>query len=764
MFNRRAVPAVALLLFTTACASQAQKPKPVPPACVDVLTQRYNVDRTGHNPLETVLTPGNVNTKTFGKLFDLEVDGQIYSQPLIVSGIDAGGKRRNTVLVATMSNTLYLFDADTGERIWSRNYGFPVLTPNAVWNGGGYYQDITPAVGILSTPVVDRETETIYFTSFQWDPRTSITTATHWLHAVDLIDLSNKFGGPVSIQGEVTASPGPVHAGHADMAPPPGTLEFDGSQQLQRPSLLLDRGRIVLGFGSHGDQSPYQGWIFTYAARDLQQPPLIWNSIAGGASETWDQAGIWQSGVGITSDGEGGYLLATGNGDFHPAYHHFADSVVRLVPKDGALTVADYFTPCDQQSLSSQDLDLGSGGVLRIPGTDLLVAGGKGGTVYVLDKNNLGKYHAPDDFFTSSCVNPNIPQEFLNNCANPPENSVQPTSTPCTSQIANYSLHHIHGTPVVWRSALHGLVLYVWRENDVVRGFAFDEQTKKFIIPPCTPAGSDWNAGPQPSPATVHLGMTGGMLTISSNQGKDGILWAVTPINNDANQKVVPGILRAYDADDLRKELWNSFQVRGRDDFGNYAKFTPPVVANGKVYLPTFSNHLSVYGLNPPPAANPVNLVRNGSFEEGAVGWTASGASPLFQVNGRYPYLNESQGTLCPTSQYDVTLSQDVVLPQAGRYRLTAYAGTNILPGNVVPSGQLGAVLVGVEVDGASPVVLRAPVMPGSGYQRHTLTFEAPAGATARVWFYAPKTQDIPNFGNQPDLFVMLDSIELVAD
>ena len=754
--------ALAFLGLPSAGIGASKKaPQPPPVTGIDVLTQRYDTDRTGHNPRETFLTPQNVNRQTFGKLFDLEVEGQIYAQPLIVSGVTIGGKSRNVVLVATQRNNLYLFDADTGEKLWSRNFGFPVLTPNAVWNGGGYYQDITPEVGILSTPVIDRETKTIYFIDFQWDPRTPITTAAHWLYAVDLIDLSEKFGGPVLIQGQVTPLLGPVHGGHASMMPSPQPLEFDPSQHLQRPSLLLDHGRIVAGFGSHADQQPYQGWVFSYDARDLTKAPLIWNSVAGGAPETWDQAGIWQSGTGFTSDGEGGFYLATGNGEFHAAFHHYADSVVRLSAKTGALEAADYFTPCNQRSLSSQDLDLGSGGVLRIPGTKFLVAGGKGGMIYLLDKDNLGKYQPPADSFSDDCINRNIPQQFEGGCQLQDE-PAKPTSTPCTSQIASYSLHHIHGTPVIWGSATHGRVLYVWRENDVLRGFQFNEQTQRFDVPPCTPPGSDWNVGKQPSPATLHQGMTGGMLTISSNQGKNGILWAVTPINNDANQKVVPGILRAYDADDLRKELWTSFEVRDRDDFGNFAKFTPPIIANGKVYLPTFSNHLSVYGLNPaPPKPRSANLIQNGSFEDGTAHWTASSPDPQFQVNHRYPYLNESQGVLCPTDDLDVKLEQAVVLPQTGTYRLTAYAGTNILPANVISSSRFGAVLVGVEVAGNPPVTRQAPVTTVSGYQRYTVTFDAPAGATATVWFYVPKVQTIPNFGNQPDCFMMLDGIEL---
>lgn len=773
-----------------------------PVTVTEVLTQHNDNDRTGHNPNETVLTPETVNKDNFGKLFDLEVDGLIYAQPLVVSGVTVAGKNRNLLLTVTQHNSLYCFDADTGEKLWSRNFTpngmTTVPTPNQWWNQpGGFYRDLTPEVGINSTPVVDRETNTIYLSHITWDQSVNPPKVTHWLRAVDLVTKQDKFGSPIAVTGSVPLRGQdaiPIMSRHGLAA----TLEFVPGNHLQRPALLLSNGRVLLGYGGHFDSKPFQGWVFSYNSRQLTQTPLIWGSTAGGQTQSAPgyEGGIWQAGMGLTTDQDGSVFLMTGNGDFSQSMKLYADSLVRLSDKSGSLQAEDSFTPCNQSCLEQSDADLGSSGVLHIPGTDFIVGGGKQARLYLLDRKKLGGYsplnHSIDcsnkqDF---NCANSNVLQEIQVGCNVAPAAS-QAIDTPCSLAHVHDDLnetHHIHGSPVFWRSANRGAVLYVWAENDVLRAIPFDEIQKRFVSAnktPITVAGcgdptknpmDPWTTSLAKSPgyfaadkpnqfAQLHQGMTGGMLSISSNQGRGGIVWAVTPTNNDANQKVVPGILRAYDADNLKRELWNSYQVRERDDFGNFAKHMPPTVANGKVYLATFSKHLSVYGLKPKPVpVASVNLIQNGGFEQPSqAGWTATGETT---INHAYPYYDSNQGAICPTQFNDGSWSQTVTVPEAGTYTLTAYCATNILPGNIIPPSNLITPTLSVTANGKAAPGSPAKIAPYLGYQKQTIVFSAIKGSRVTVTFYAPKVQPISNFttspGSQPPSYALIDAVTLV--
>ena len=452
----------AALLFTWTDRSNSQ-PQTARSGGVDVLTQHNDNDRTGHNSNETILTPDTVNQEGFGKLFDLEVDGLIYAQPLVVSGIQLAGKTRNIVLVVTQRNSLYCFDADTGEKLWARNFGPPVPTPNRDWNNqGGFYRDLTPEVGIISTPVIDRGANTIYLTHMTWSALTSPPAALHWLRAIDLITHQDKFGSPAQVRGEVA-----IRNQHALPVTPrhhlAGTLAFDPGQHLQRPALLLSQGRVALSFGGHADKPPFQGWVFSYNARQLkQEPPLIWGSTAGGSPTiaAGNEGGIWQAGMGLTTDQQGNIFLMTGNGEFSESLAQFGDSVVKLARVGGELQAVDYFTPCNQVLLEQSDADLGSSGVLHLPGTNLIVGGGKQARLYLLDTRNLGKFAG--DSWDFNCANPNVRQEFQVGCDVAPAATLAP-DTPCDEPVSHNraQTHHIHGSPVYWRSATRGPVIYV---------------------------------------------------------------------------------------------------------------------------------------------------------------------------------------------------------------------------------------------------------------------------------------------------------------
>lgn len=716
-------------------------------APVDVLTQHNDVDRSGHNGQETALTPIAVK-KSFGKLFDAEVDAQVYAQPLVVSGLLVSGRPTNVLIVATAADTIYLFDADSGRLLWTKNYGPAARTPSEFWpsNMGRWtpYRDMTPQIGIVSTPVVDRATNTLYFTTYTETPpqRANLPpNFTEWVHAVDLVSHAEKFGGPVAVAGEVRAEathettmsmadrrPGDKRTYHA-RGGATSFVRFHARIQMQRPGLLLVNGRLVMGFASHGDFDDYHGWIFSYDATDFRKPPAVWNSTPDLQSPERGEpvrGGIWQSGMGLTTDDNGYVYLMTGNGDFDQT-ENFGDTVIKLKITGDTIERVDTFTPCDQSYLSDFDLDLGSSGVMHPPGSKYIIGGGKQGALYVLDTADLGGFN-PSNGGAASCA--------TQDCTNRIHQQVQVSCPQVTGDTG-----HIHGSPVYWESGVRGPAIYVWCENDHLRALTWDKA--KSLLSPTTCDTAEWPAwavSQQVSPATLNSGMTGGMLSISSNGGKDGIVWATTPYNNDANQFISPGILYAFDANDLSSTLWNSYQQLARDDFGNFSKFTPPTVANGKVYVPTFSRRVSVYGLNPPPPPPPVaNLLVNGSFEgeHPSKGWTLTAGATVttagYPLNG-YPYYGTNSAELIAATA-EQSISQTVTAPATGNYELSAYCLTSLLEQYVDP-GSAGAIL-SVTVAGGAP--LRQLVESYAGYLLYTIQFAAKAGDSLVVSYSAPQ-------------------------
>jgi len=731
---------LALLLALPLCAQK-----------VDVLTQHNDFDRTGHNPRESVLTPAAVK-KSFGRLFDVPVDAQVYAQPLIVTGLTLNGKSRNVLIVATMNNTVYEVDADTGEMLWSKNYGPAASTPNGFWPALARwgYRDVSPLVGIVSTPVVDRQTNTLYFTPYTENPsvtRDWPSVFQQWVRAIDLVTHADKMGSPVEVKASITLENGESaadsklpHAAnmphlHARTGASP-LVAFDPLLQMQRPGLLLAKGRLVLGFGSHGDFGDYHGWVFSYDASNLQAPPGVWNSTLDlHADRGTVRGGIWQAGMGLTTDAGGNVYLLTGNGDYDTDDLNFGDSAIKLSLNGDSIDRASTFTPCDQQALDNVDIDLGSSGLLHPPGSQYVIGGGKEGVLYVLDTANLGGQNTSQGT-DIGCINPQIPQQVQVSC---PSDEVDP---PEQCGAGRNDTGHIHGSPIYFESKKNGPTIYVWCEDDHLRALTWNGSR----LAPTSCLTDDWPAwaiSVEISPASLQHGMTGGMLSVSSNAGGSGIVWATTPTNNNANQQIVPGILYAYDADNLPNQLWNSYQNRDRDDFGNYAKFTPPTVANGKVYVPTFSNHVSVYGLNPSPAPAPgTNLIVNGDFENGSTGWTFSSGAGA--VTPCYAYYGSGAAVLTVNKSGPVKLTQSLSAPANGEYHLTAYALTTFVQ-QFLPPNTAGGTL-GVDVD--STTVGTQAVSSYTGYLNYAIDFSANAGQSITVWYSAP-----PMPANYPSAF-----------
>jgi hypothetical protein len=512
---------------------------------VGVLTQHNDNNRTGANLNETVLNTSNVNANQFGKLFSRSVDGQIYAQPLCVPNVSIPNQgTHNVVYVATMHNGVYAFDADDPEAsapLWRVNLG-----PSVPWQDTAtLYPDINSEVGITSTPVIDVPSKTLYLVAKTKENNSYIQR----LHALDIATGMEKPGSPVLIQASLTGS------GDGSLN---GTISLDPLKQLNRPGLLLLDDVVYIAFGSHGDVDPYHGWVLGYSATTLQQVT------AYNTTRTGTRAGIWQGGQGLAADASGHIYLMTGNGtfDYNTGGANLGNSFVKLATP-GGLSVVDWFTPHNQDYLNEYDLDLGSTGPVLLPGTSLLLGGGKEGVLYLLDARNMGHFQVGSDS--------QIVQSFK-----------------VTTGL-------IYGSPVYWNSPDHGPLVYIWGENDSLKAFQLVNGRLQ-----TTPLAT--------STMTLPNGRPGGMLSLSANGNTagSGIVWASHPLNASAHHATVAGILRAFDASDVSKELWNSKQDPICNDSGSFAKFCPPTVANGKVYLATFSNQLVVYGLRngaPPPTS-----------------------------------------------------------------------------------------------------------------------------------------------------------------
>jgi hypothetical protein len=527
------------------------------PPPIAILTQHNDNNRSGENPSEGLLNVGNVNTNTFGLLYSRAVDDQIYAQPLIATNITIPGQGvHNLVLVATVNDSVYAFDADdptVTAPYWQTNFtgtfgGTTVVaTRNTDMSGAcnGNYRDFSGACGIVGTPVIDPATRIMYFVVRTTEPAT--TSFVQTLYALDVATGTNRIS-PVDISGSF------------------GSVSFDPQLNNQRPALTLANGRIFIGWSSHCDWGAYHGWIMSYDAATLTQLAVYCDTPTGG------QGGIWMSGQGPAADSSGNIYISTGNGTVDTSGTvNRAMSFLKLNGVD--LSVLSWFTPGNYVYLNGGDYDLGSGGLLLIPGTALAVGGGKSGSsvpsnLYIVNRDNMGG-------LSQSTVDTNIVQYI----------PVTPTGL---------GFNHIHGAPVWW-DASSGSYAYIWGESDHLHQYKFDKVNGVFITPAVALS---------PTPAWVN-GMTGGMLAISANNTNagTGILWASHQFTGDANQAVRPGILHAYDAQNVANELWNSEQFSARDSVGSYAKFVPPTVARGKVYLATFSNRLNVYGLFPSSGA-----------------------------------------------------------------------------------------------------------------------------------------------------------------
>jgi hypothetical protein len=682
------LPLAAALLF---CASVVH-------AGVDVPMHHNDANHTGANLAETQLTPSNVNSAQFGKLWDYEVDSEVYAQPLIVQNVTIPGLgTHDVVIVATMNNTVYAFDADNNlganvQPLWQTNFNDPAagIVPPRTANLFGSSTNIDPLtpVGIVSTPVIDLTTNTIYVVS-----RTVQNGIYGYqLHALDLTTGADRTGSPVSISASVPGT------GYDAVN---GVETFNPQQQLQRDALGLVNNQVVIAWGSQADIDPYHGWVMTYNETTLQQTGVFMTTPTG------SEGGVWQSGDGPSIDANGYMYYAVGNGTFD-GVTNFGESIIKFNVSNG-IAVQSFFAPYNYLTLSQQDLDLGVSGPLLIPGTTLLLNGSKTGDLYLLNTGNLGG-EVPG--------NTQIPQTFT------------------------AAAGHIHGSPVYYPYSASGPLIYIWSESDTLKAFSFNGATLG-----TTPVTTSSFAAPP--------GMPGGVMSISANgsEAGTGIVWASIPLNADAESAVVSGVLRAFDASNLSSELYDTQQNATRDSIGLYSKYTPPTVANGKVYMATFSNKLRVYGLLASQAPGPQGSLTGSSStatatvnltSAGTSDWAdwpgyvhkATGGSQISDLQSLYPpyasltYTND-QRTFTWTDGTPTTAGSSTagvyVTGWAGGYQISAPADTNprtltVYVGGYASAGHLRAYLS----DGsAEDFIATTATNTGSYYIAYTLTYTA---------------------------------------
>lgn len=539
------------------------------PVGVNVLTQHNDIARSGINDKEHELTVANVGSASFGKLFARTVDDQIYSQPLIVSGVDVPGKGlRNVVYVVTVAGTVYAFDADAAaesEPLWQKNLvpygGRPTLNTDmnagGVKNGAcaGNYVDFSGNMAIASTPVIDQATGTLYTVARSVENGEQKQR----FHALDIRDGSARTGSPLLVEADV--------AGTGDGSEN-GRVKFQALYENQRLALLLLNGIVYVGWSGQCDWGPYHGWLMGYDAKTLARV-VTYNVTPDGQA-----GGVWQSGQGPASDGTSLYLL-TGNGsvgvkDDPRSTKNRSHSFVKLSREQDTLKIDTWFTPYNWDYLNYADLDLGSAGMTFVPGTRLAIAGGKGSRMYVVDRDKMG------GLADSKTADDNIVQSWDVNLP-----------------------YHIHGSPLFWGVPKGGR-LYVWAEEDRLKAYPYlgEKYEPGSTVFDVANVESSLVQAPHQGIFDKKL-MPGGVLSLSANGSTPGtgIIWASHQASGDANNEVRPGILRALDAEDISHELWNSQTKPEQDDCGKYAKFAAPTVANGKVYLSSFSNQLCVYGV-----------------------------------------------------------------------------------------------------------------------------------------------------------------------
>jgi ribonuclease HI len=574
-------------------------------AQVNVLTWRYDNTHQGQNTQETSLTPANVNTNTFGKLFSHTVDGQVYAQPLYVANLTVNGATHNVIFVADEHDSVYAFDADSNGGansgpLWqasmiSTAHGAAsgaTTVPTADVQGG--VGDINPEIGISATPVIDLTTNTLFVVAKSKENSNYVQR----LHALNILTGNEQSGSPVAISASVPGN------GNGSSG---GTLNFSTLWQHNRVALGLFNGNIYIAFGSHGDDGPWHGWVLVYNETTLKQTAAICTSPNG------DGDGIWGAGAGLPIDtvtANGRAFLVTGNGDmttYPPLTNNvdYGESILRYDLTNGGFAISDAFTDFNQAALSGADLDQGSGGILLLPdqpGTypHLLLQVGKEGRILILNRDNLGGY--------------------VGSNAGSNTNAVQDITGALGSDSGLWS------TPAYWNGNV-----YMWAESDALKMFPI---TNGVLAKKATAQSSATSNFPGATPV------------VSSNGTQNGIVWALM---TDLYLSNGSSVLYAFNATNVAQELYDSNQNFSRDNPGTAIKFTVPVITNGKVYVGA-GGQVDVYGLlnaeqqAPAPVIAPTGGTYSGA-QQVTITDTVSGAAIYYTTDGSTPTASSTKYT-----------------------------------------------------------------------------------------------------------------------
>lgn len=503
---------------------------------VNVLTYHNDNGRTGQNLNESILTTANVNFANFGKVGFLPVTGLVDAEPLYASNLMVNGASHNIVFVATEHDLVYAFDADTFTELWQTS----VLGANETASDNRGCDQVTPEIGVTSTPVIDLTAGphgTIFLVAMTKD---SGGNYHHRLHALDLTTGAEQAGSPVAITAVFTI---PNSGGQ--------TTTFSPSQYKERAGLLMLNGIVYVGFSSHCDDGPYQGWLMSYNESTLTQTSVL-NVTPNGSD-----GAIWMAGAGLASDSSGNIYFLDANGTFDttltssgfPVNGNYGNAFVKVSTTGNVMAVADYFNMHNTVNESNSDEDLGSGGTIVLPdllnangiAQHLAVGAGKDQIIYLVNRDAMGKFHPSADT--------GIYQEVTSNGL---------------------------GGAVFAMPAYFNNTVYYGAVGDTLKAFSIVDA--RLVSPPASESATNF---PYP----------GATPSVSANGTSNGIVWAV--------QNPGGGVLHAYDAANLSDELYNSNQAGTRDQFSDN-KFVTPMIANGRVYVGTPTG-VMVFGLGVAP-------------------------------------------------------------------------------------------------------------------------------------------------------------------
>jgi hypothetical protein len=674
---------------------------------ISVLTQHNDTARTGQNLSESILTPANVSSGGFGKVFTLGVDGEVLAQPLYLPAVTVGASAHNVVFVATEHDSVYAFDADSGGApLWQASMLTAAHGAAAGATSDPEYEsgcgDLATEYGITGTPVIDPVSKTLYLVSDTFENGYAVQR----LHALDVTTGLEKLGGPVVISASVAGS-GSGSSG--------GVVAFDPKWQNQRAGLLLANGTVYIAWGSHCDFGAYHGWMMAYNASTLAQTGVFLTTPNGEGS------GIWMGSAGLAIDNENGatrMFVALGNGTYDATLPYatntvdYGDDILRFNLNSG-LVIGDAFTTTDQASRQAFDVDLGSGGVLILPDQPgpyphLLVQSGKGNEIFVLNRENLGGYST--------------------------------TANKVVQEIDNEDTY-LYGIPAYWNENI-----YTWSAADSLKQFSL--------------------ANGRLSSAPVAIGQyrassgLGAIPSISANGTSNAIVWAV-----DAS--VNPEVLYAVDATNVANTFWTSANDAARDAGGPNVKYATPTIVNGKVYVPS-GGQVTVYGLLPLPnfslsaASNSVSVAAGGTATDtititdlngfsGAVVFNASNLPSGVTVNFAAAAGNSAVATITAAASavagsYPVTITGtagalvnsigvSVQVQAAGTFTLTATPASLAVQQGTSASSSI-AVKAANGFSGAPtftasglPTGVTAAFSPTSSATSTTVTFSASASA-----------------------------------